>query len=54
MALIWAAGICWMAVEIVGVAPEGGSNNASAMTDATGASVNPDDVKRLEETLKAL
>jgi len=53
IALLWAAGICWMAVEWAGPEqPEDGS--PAVATDATGAPVSPDDVKRLEESLKAL
>jgi hypothetical protein len=53
MALLWAAGICWMAVEIVGSPPEEG-NTAAATTDVTGSEISPEDVKRVEETLKRL
>ncbi len=53
MALLWAAGICWMAVDLVGSAPEEG-NNATAATDITGADVSPEDVKRIEDSLKKL
>ncbi len=51
MALLWAAGICWMAVEWVGPEPQGG-NSATVATDATGAQISPDDVKRIEDGLK--
>jgi hypothetical protein len=53
MALAWAAGICWVAVELVGSAPEVG-NNATPATDISGATVSPEDVKRIEESLKKL
>jgi len=53
MALLWAAGICWMAVELVGSAPEEGSN-ATAATDVTGAGVTPEDVRRIEDSLRKL
>jgi hypothetical protein len=53
VALLWAAGICWMAVELVGSAPEEAGNN-SAATDITGAGIAPEDVKRIEESLKKL
>jgi hypothetical protein len=52
VALLWAAGICWMAVELVGSAPEK-SDNATA-TDITGAKISPEDVKRIEDSLKRL
>lgn len=51
MALLWAAGICWMAVEWVGPDPQDG-NTAAIATDATGAQISPDDVKRIEDGLK--
>lgn len=53
MALLWAAGICWMAVEIVGSPPDE-ENTTAATTDVTGAEISPEDVKRVEETLKRL
>lgn len=53
MALLWAAGICWMAVEWVGPEPQDG-NFATVATDATGAQISPDDVKRIEDGLKNL
>lgn len=54
MALLWAAGICWMAVDYVGVAPDEGSNGASAITDATGAEISPEQVEQIEGALKKL
>lgn len=54
MALLWAAGICWMAVDYVGVATEAGDGNASTVTDATGADISPDQVKQVEESFKRL
>lgn len=53
MALLWAAGICWMAVEWVGPENDDGNATASA-TDVTGAQVSPEDVKRIEDGLKKL
>ena len=53
MALLWAAGICWFAVDFVGSPTEDG-NKATATTDLTGAEMSPEDVKRVEETLKRL
>ena len=53
MALLWAAGICWMAVEWVGPAADD-SGNTTVTTDATGAEVSPEDVKRIEDGLKKL
>lgn len=53
MALLWAAGICWMAVELVGSAPEK-NDNATIATDITGAKISPEDAKRIEDSLKKL
>lgn len=50
MALAWAAGICWMAVELVGSAPDEGNN----VTAANDAGVSREDVKRLEESITKL
>lgn len=54
MALLWAAGICWMAVDLVGSAPDEGNNATADTTDITGAQVSPEDVKRIEDSLKKL
>jgi hypothetical protein len=53
MALLWAATICWMAVDYVGVAPEPG-NDTSANTDVTGAEMSPEQVRQVQEALKNL
>ncbi len=53
MALLWAAAICWMAVDYVGVAPEPG-NDTSANTDVTGAEMSPEQVRQVQEALKNL
>ena len=53
MALLWAAGICWMAVEYVGVAPEHG-NDASAGIDASGADMSAEQIKQVEQAFKNL
>jgi len=42
-----------MAVELVGSAPDEAGNN-SAATDITGAGIAPEDVRRIEESLKKL
>lgn len=53
IALAWAAGICWMAVEFVGSEPDESDNTMTA-TDITGAKISPDDVKRFEDSLRKL
>ena len=55
MALIWAAGIIWFALQVA--APEqsstGKTDHAQA-TDVTGAPVRDEDVKKVEGILKNL
>ena len=53
MAILWAAGICWMAIDYVGVAPEPG-NDTSATKDVTGADVSPEQARQVEDALKNL
>lgn len=55
-ALIWAAGIIWVAYDVAGTPSDATNNSASAeqVTDVTGAPVNPDDAKTLEEAIKNL
>ena len=58
-ALLWAAGILWTAVEIVGVAPSAPANNAApadnaaepADTDALGMPVNDTDLALFESVM---
>ena len=49
-AILWAVAICYMAVEIVGVAPEEGAGNASTeqVTDITGSPVSKESLVALE------
>ena len=53
MAILWAAGICWMAIDYVGFAPEPG-NDTSANTDITGADASPEQVRQVADALKNL
>ena len=53
MALLWAAGICWMAVDYVGVAPESG-NDTSANQDITGTDTSSEQIRQVEDALKHL
>lgn len=53
MALIWAAGIIWLAVDVA--TPDDGSGNAAEnATDVTGAPISKDDAKAVEEALNSL
>ena len=56
MALVWAAGILWLAWDVAGSAPSGDDNNSAAeqQTDATGAPVTTDDEKKLEQAINGL
>jgi hypothetical protein len=56
MALLWAAGIIWWAVDIAGTSPASDQNNAdqAAQTDAVGQPVDPKQVKQMEDTLHHL
>jgi hypothetical protein len=55
-ALVWAAGIIWVAYDIAeGSAPTSNtSDNATQATDVTGAPVTPDDEKKFEQVLNGL
>ena len=55
MALIWAAGIIWFALDIStpdSTAPKKGEQ--AQATDVTGAPVKDEDVKRLEKAIQGL
>jgi hypothetical protein len=56
MALLWAAGILWLAYDVAGSAPQPSntSDNAEQQTDVTGAPVTPDDEKKFEQALNGL
>jgi len=53
MALVWAAGIIWLAVDIA-TPDEGSGNAAENATDVTGAPISKDDAKAVEEALNSL
>jgi hypothetical protein len=56
MALIWAAGILWLAWDVAGSAPQETNNSANAEqpTDVTGAPITPDDENKFEQALNGL
>ena len=54
MALIWAAGILWLAWDVAGSAPQDASSNAAQATDATGAPITPEQEKQFEQALNQL
>ena len=51
MALLWAAGIIWFAYDFAGSQPQ--DSNSENATDASGASVNGDDVNKLANELNS-
>jgi hypothetical protein len=56
MALLWAAGIIWFALDVAGPGdsdPAKKGEQAQA-TDVTGAPVKDEDVKKLESVIKGL
>ena len=56
MAIIWAAGIIWLAYDVAESAPKGSAANgvAEQQTDVTGAPVSSDDEKKVGEILNGL
>ncbi|PTS77194.1 hypothetical protein DBR17_13845 [Sphingomonas sp. HMWF008] len=53
-ALLWAAGIVWTAVDVVGFAPSTATTNTAVAneTDATGVEVNSADLALLANVMK--
>ena len=47
MALLWAAGIIWMALDFAGTPSAADKQGASNQTDATGLDVNQKDMSRV-------
>ena len=56
MALIWAAGILWLAWDVAASAPHSdtGSANTEQATDVTGAPISTDDEKKFAEIVNGL
>ena len=55
-ALIWAAGILWVAWDVAGSTPQETNNsaNAEAPTDVTGAPITTADENKFEQALNGL
>ena len=55
MALIWAAGILWVAYDVAGSEPQdsNASANSEQATDVTGAPITSDDANRLAQELNS-
>jgi hypothetical protein len=55
LALLWAAGIIWLALQVAGPGATAPDKDGEAQaTDVTGAPIKDEDVKRLEKALKDL
>jgi hypothetical protein len=56
MALLWAAGIVWLAYDVAGTPPEDGnvSANADQPTDVTGAPIAKDDEQKFADEMNSL
>jgi len=56
MALLWAAGIIWLAYDVAASEPQDSNASATAAeaTDASGAAVSSDDSNKLAEELNGL
>jgi len=55
MALLWGAGILWLAWDVAGSSSQtSNTENAEAPTDATGSAINPEDEKKLEQAIRNL
>ena len=55
MALVWAAGILWVAYDVAGSEPQdsNASANSEQATDVTGAPITSDDANRLAQELNS-
>lgn len=53
MALIWAAGIIWLAVDVA-VPDDSASNTEANATDVTGAPISKEDEKALADAINSL
>jgi hypothetical protein len=54
MALIWAAGIVWFALQVAGPSAPAGNSTEAQATDVTGAPIKDKDVKQLEKVIEGL
>lgn len=54
MALLWAAGIIWLALDIAGTPEAPADNQTAQATDVTGAPIKDADVKKLEHVIEGL
>ncbi|MEO8175453.1 MAG: hypothetical protein ABI626_02190 [Sphingomicrobium sp.] len=49
VALLWAAGIIWFAIDFAGPDEQTGNNSTATVQDVTGATVSQDDLKKFAD-----
>ncbi len=49
LALLWAAGIIWIAIEVAGPDDSAGNNSTAAVQDVTGATISNEDLKQFAD-----
>lgn len=54
MALIWAAGIIWFALDIAAPSATAGNNGADGPTDVTGAPVTGEDAAKIGDIINGI
>ena len=54
LALVWAAGICWLALDFVGAAPDAARKDADQANDASGAAVSPEQAQQVADALRKI
>lgn len=48
-AILWAVGICWIAVDFAGTPKDAEGNEVAAAIDATGSPIEPEDIAALRK-----
>ena len=54
MALLWAAGVVWLALDIAGPGENMAGNDQAVVTDVTGAEVSNEQVEQVESLIANL
>ena len=53
-AVLWAAGILWVAYDVAGAAPSTDGGNNVVGEDATGAAITTDDAQHLAQAINSI
>ncbi len=53
-ALVWAAGVIWIALDVSSAGQTSADGTNQVVTDVTGANVSDDQVKQIEQTIADL